>query len=152
MRTLNIKHLLLIPVIAMVMFLQGCTVGATGGQAFLHGFEYCNIGTQSLDYIKIEYGEVRPTEVKFIKKRAGGDINCIDRSGTTAHMPVPVNMRVVWETTDGKRNSATIPIRSLVTSKHPITSFQVRFNDEHVQVYQTNVTLEVRQYTMIFEQ
>lgn len=135
--------------IACSIALSGCAIAPSG--AFLHSFHHCNMGTKSLTYLKIIYGEVRPTEVNYRKPYPGGDSNCINRSGTTAHMPIPEHMYVEWQTEDGQRHSATIPIRSLVTQKHPVRSFQVRINDEGLQIYQTNLTPPVRDYTLIFE-
>lgn len=66
-------------------------------------------------------------------------------------MPIPQTMYVEWQTEDGQRHSATIPIRSLVTQKHPVRSFQVRINDEGVKIYQTNLTLTSDDSTLIFE-
>jgi hypothetical protein len=151
MKNLNLKRLLLIAVVVLATSLQGCAAGLGG--AYEHGVEYCNIGKQKLTYLKIQYAEVmRPIEVQFRNFLEGNDKQCINGRGTVAYMPIPVTMKVEWQTTEGSRHSTTIPIRSLVTNMHPARRFQVRFNDEHVQIYQTNVTLTARDYTVIFEQ
>jgi hypothetical protein len=150
-KNLNLKSLFLIALFSLATSLQGCAAGLGG--AYEHGIGYCNVGSQKIAYLKIEYGDVlRPIELSFQKLFIGGDKNCLSGGSHVAYMPIPVTMTVEWQTVDGPRRKAIVPIRSLVTNKHPARRFQVRFNDEHVQVYQTNVTLTTRDYTVIFEQ
>jgi len=146
-KNLNLKRLLQIAVVVLATSLQGCAAGLGG--AYEHGVGFCNVGDKALIYSKIQYNHI--TRLQEVVHKAG-DKQCLSDFGYVAYMPIPVTMTVEWQTVDGLRHKAIVPIRSLVTNKHPARRFQVRFNDEHVQIYQTNVTLTARDYTLVFEQ
>jgi hypothetical protein len=142
MKTLNIKQLLLIPIIALVMVLQGCATSTTAGQseAYEHGIGYCNAGDKKIIYLKIQYGEVIRPGGDPVRNFTGGlDKNCNNGSGYSAYMSTPKTMHVEWQTIDGPRHNVEVPIRALLTNKHPTTEIKVRLNDEHVQIIQINI-------------
>jgi hypothetical protein len=142
------KRLAAVFLITGLIVLSGC---ATGSIDKLHGYTYCNTGTKGLKYLKIQYGEARAIDVTFRKVFAGGDKKCLHQSLTTTTLPIQKTMLVEWQTEDGQKHNATIPIRALVTQKHPARSFQARINDEGLQIYQTNFTPPNRDATLIFE-
>jgi len=151
-KNLNLKRLLQIAVVVLATSLQGCAAGLGG--AYEHGIGYCNMGNKTLVYRHLEYGKLIWLK-EDTNPHIGGDKNCLGGSVFVGEMPIPVTMTVEWQTSDGPRHKVVVPVRSLVTNKHPARRFQVRFNDEHVQVVQ--VYFNVRQpyldaSTVIFEQ
>jgi hypothetical protein len=138
MRTLYFKQLLLISVIALVMVLQGCATGGSSGVAYEHGIGYCNIGAKTLVYRHLEYGNVVWLK-EDTNRHKGGDTSCLGGSVYVAQMPIPETMKIEWQTEGGVRHKVDVPLRSLISSKHPTTQIKVRFNDEHLQIMQINL-------------
>lgn len=154
-KNLNLKRLLLIAVVVLATSLQGCAAGLGG--AYEHQLGYCHMGDKTLIYKRIEYGQLiwpgAPTETNA--SPGGRNKNCLGGASFTGQMPVPEIMTVEWQTIDGPRHRVSIPIRAKLNPKHPMTSIDVRFNDEHVQVLQIYLN-GLQPYknasTIIFEQ
>ena len=139
--------------IAGFIALSGCATAPS--VAFFHGIGYCNAGDKTITFHKIQYGEVVQDGGGSHNFKGGMDKNCINSYGYSSVMPIPKTMIVEWQIEDGPRNRVDVPIRSLITSKHPVKHIKVRFNDEKMQILQINLD-GLKPYlnatTVIFEQ
>ena len=119
-------------IIGSFALLQGCA----SMQKPYHTLHYCNVGTVTLTSFKIQYGPVHLPFFANIPYRGGTDTKCLGGASTSGPMNIPETMQVEWSTVDGQEHRADLPVRSKLNGRYPTDTIDVRFNGDHVEIFE----------------
>ena len=95
-----------------------------------HGLSVANRGDSRISNVVIQYGKVIRKEcVPFCHPKSGGGV-------WNAPMPIPDAMRVTWETSDGQKREATVPVKSRIKDRYRLRTLYLEFSGSQLSVRQ----------------